>query len=153
MSSCQGPYFGRLGWDAFWQSSCNGEIHRQKWEAFWNIIVGMGNLQMLNVDVEYRRPSYLRAIGVCGLIDHHVEDGCQVLQPLLALRGLKKFSLDFRVQYENRESFLYFPVTAETEALMELIRETATQPRIESGGVMVVNDGAVAVHDGHDRED
>lgn len=47
ISSCQGPYFGRLGWDAFWQSSCNGEIHRQEWEAFWSTITGMKNLQSL----------------------------------------------------------------------------------------------------------
>lgn len=90
----------------------------------------------------------MRAIGVCGLIDDHVVDGRQVLQPLLALRGLKEFSLDFRVQYENRKSFLYFPVTAETETLMELIREKAIQPRTEPGGMMFVNDDAVAAYDG-----
>ncbi|KAL8768298.1 MAG: hypothetical protein Q9209_005437 [Squamulea sp. 1 TL-2023] len=153
MSSCEGHFFGRRGWDTFWLCSCNGEFHRQQWEAMWSTIIGMRNLQMLNVDVDYRRPSYFRAIGVCQLIDDHVEDGRQVLQPLLALRGLKEFTLDLKVRYESMESCLCYPVTAETEALMEFIGETATQPRIEPGRMLVVNDHAFAAHDGHDQED
>ncbi|KAL8778226.1 MAG: hypothetical protein Q9213_007505 [Squamulea squamosa] len=149
----EGHFFARQGWDAFWLSSCNGELHRQQWEALWSTIAGIRNLQTLNVDVDYRRPSYLRAVDECGLIDDHVEDGRQVLRPLLALRGLKGFTLDLKVRYETSESCVCYPFTAGTEALMDLIKETAKQPRIEPGRVMVVNDHAVAAHDGHGRED
>lgn len=54
-----------------------------------------------------------------------------LLEPLLALSGLREFKLDFTIHDWLFIDTINLPLSTQTLALIEKIREAATRPRIE----------------------
>ncbi|KAL8857716.1 MAG: hypothetical protein Q9178_005751 [Gyalolechia marmorata] len=131
--SFPGPWFS---------SHAPAYYRRREWEAFWHTIAGMESLQTLSVGLNYRDERKPDGIESSHLVANPPVDCCQRnLKPLLAIRGLRKFTLQFQLYHpcaivQPND----IPATAETNALIERIREGALQPRIERG-VHEINSG------------
>ena len=92
----------------------------------------MGKLQTLSVKIRNLVGSTVE------LVDDH---RCRpVLEPLLALRGLERFDLQYQaesVPIAGHPGSIFYsfiiPLPGQTLALIEKIKEAATRPRIERG--------------------
>ena len=111
-----------------WLSSHVPEYYRRReWEAFWHTIAGMESLQTLSVELNYRDELKYDGVESSHLVADPLVDCCQrKLKPLLAIRGLQKFTLHSGALVKG-----YVPETAGSDALIERIREGAVQPRTE----------------------
>ncbi|KAL8921651.1 MAG: hypothetical protein Q9172_003899 [Xanthocarpia lactea] len=116
-----------------WLSSHVPEYYRRRqWETFWHTIACMESLQTLSVDLNYRHKRKPDGVESSHLVAYPPLDCCQRnLKPLLAIRGLRKFTLQFQLYHPGARMQDYVPETAGTDALIERIREGAVQPRTE----------------------
>ncbi|KAL8658091.1 MAG: hypothetical protein Q9226_001269 [Calogaya cf. arnoldii] len=101
------------------------------WEKLWSAIAGMSHLQTLKVDLDlFVRPSMIRPA---------FKDHCRpILEPLLALRGLKEFDLKlaywaqwlWRSPRPGRSGgpIIDLQLPNETLALIGEVKEAATKP-------------------------
>ena len=87
----------------------------------------MESLQTLSVELNYRDELKYDGVESSHLVADPLVDCCQrKLKPLLAIRGLQKFTLHSGALVKG-----YVPETAGSDALIERIREGAVQPRTE----------------------
>lgn len=116
----------------FWVSPNEPALHcpfykLSHWKTFWSRMITITHLRTLHVCISYDIP-------YC----HHSADqdyARPILEPLLALSGLKEFRLNFTIQdpvLSTSSSGLNLPLSTPTLALIEKIHEAATRPRIES---------------------
>ncbi|KAI4220075.1 MAG: hypothetical protein L6R36_007878 [Xanthoria steineri] len=113
------------------QNSCGPQVPSQ-WITFWPIVAKMRNLQTLSVKIR----------NLVGNSKEFPDDHRwrAVLEPLLALRGLERFDLQYQaesVPIAGHPGSIFYsfkiPLPEQTLALIEEIKEAATRPRLESG--------------------
>ena len=103
-----------------------------QWITLWPIVAKMRNLQTLSAKIRNLVGSTVE------LVDDHP---CRpVLEPLLALRGLERFDLQYQAESVpdlGHAGCIFYsfkiPLPEKTLALIEEIREAATRPRFEPG--------------------
>ncbi|KAI4111254.1 MAG: hypothetical protein LQ339_000715 [Xanthoria mediterranea] len=93
------------------------------WKFFWSTMIGITHLRTLHVDMQYDVRMW-----------YHSADqqySRPLLEPLLALSGLREFKFNFTIHDSLFIVTINLPLSTQTLALIKKIREAATRPRIE----------------------
>ncbi|KAI4218812.1 MAG: hypothetical protein LQ349_008563 [Xanthoria aureola] len=93
------------------------------WNFFWSTMIGITHLRTLHVDMKYEVKMW-----------YHSADqqySRPLLEPLLALSGLREFKFNFTIHDSLFIVTINLPLSTQTLALIEKIHEAATRPRIE----------------------
>lgn len=105
-----------------------------RWNKLWSTIAGMRYLQTLRIEITFTVPAKMKLAD-----DHH---GRPILEPILALQGLRKFDLKYWVRWVWRTPpprqgsglAISLRLPSQTLSLIEEIKKAAIRPRGGIGG-------------------